>query len=461
MNLAMLKKLASLGESADIEFKKSTADLNGACESLCGMLNAGLQAQIVIGIFNEKLVGQEVTDRTQQEIAQSLKYFTPDPQIKCSFITLEKTRKLILLEARSRQEQIPYFFRGKAYLRVGTTTTLLSRDHLQSLFVEQHRQAHPYDQSDTKKYQLEDLDLEWIKRAVELGISANRLPISARGTAAEILKKLELMNGSRLTQAAVILFGKSTIHLPAQCTLMLARFKGVEKGEFLDHKEFVGNAFEALNEGMLFLSRHLPLKGKVERNSLQRTDEPLIPTEALREALVNAICHRDYERPGSSIHLAIYDDRVEIISSGGLMPGIRISDLKKPHKSFPRNPLIAKIFYCVGYVERWGQGTVKMAQLCRNCGLSEPEFTEHPLWFGISFKAPVNQQKSQKLLLDSRREQILELIKSHNKLTINELIALLPMLSRRTLQRELQILKEAKRVDVSGQGTRSTLWVAT
>lgn len=234
MNLTLLKKLAAAGESADVEFKKSTADLHGACESLCGMLNAGLDARVIIGI------------------------------------------------------------------------------------------------------------------------AANRLPVSARGTVEEILTKFELANGTQLTNAAIVLFGKSNAHLPLQCTLMLARFKGTDKGEFLDHKQIVGNAFELLDEGMMFLSRHLPLRGRFEKNNIQRIDEPLIPTEALREALVNAICHRDYEHPGSSIHLAIYDDRVEIVSSGGLMSGIQISDLKKPHKSILRNP-----YYRTNFLLCW---------LCRKVG---------------------------------------------------------------------------------------------
>ena len=457
MNLTTLKKLALTGESETLEFKKSTADLAGACESLCGMLNAGLRARVVIGVFGGKLVGQEVTDRTQQEISQYLRSFTPDPQIKLSMVAVEGSRHIIVLESLGKPGQIPYFFRGKAYQRIGTTTTLLTRDHLQTLFIKQHRQTHPYDASEAKKYALDDLDLERMQRAVELGILANRLPASARSSIKNMLFKLGLVIDNRLTHAAVILFGKSSAQLPIQCTMMMARFRGTDKGAFLDHKQIIGNSFDMLDEGMMFLSRHLPLRGTFEKDRLQRIDEPIIPTEVLREALVNAICHRDYEHHASSIHLAIYDDRVEIVNSGGLMPGIHLSDLKGPHKSVPRNPLIAQVFYHVGYVERWGQGTLKMINLCKNRGLSEPKFIEHPSWFGVSFAAPIQQPQPTSNALP-RREQILRALSTSNKLTINELCNIFPSLSRRTIQRELQTLKDENKVDVSGQGTSSTIW---
>jgi ATP-dependent DNA helicase RecG len=292
---------------------------------------------------------------------------------------------------------------------------------------------------------------------VELGITANRLSPSARSSFEDTLAKFELVNGKQLTNAAIVLFGKSTSRLPLQCNMMAARFKGIEKGEFLDHKLITGNAFHILDEGMMFLSRHLPLKGRFEKGKIRRIDEPSIPTEVLREALVNAICHRDYENSGSSIHLAIYDDRVEIISSGGLMPGICISDLKKPHKSILRNPLIARAFYYVGYVEQWGQGTLKMIKLCRDFGLPEPEFIEHPLWFGISFKLSTKKAKSLENILSAKQEKILELLRAYKKLTIKALHNKMPSTPRRTLQWELQLLKDKKMVDTSGQG-RLTVW---
>src|SRR5262249_13582869 len=113
-----------------------------------------------------------------------------------------------------------------------------------------------------------------------------------------------------------------------------------------------GHAFQLLDEAMLFIQRHLPVAGRILPDRLERVDEPLFPLAALREALVNAICHRDYQYPGGASSLAIYDDRLEIWSEGTLPFGLRVEDLKRNHASRLRNPLIAGVFYRRGLIEQ-------------------------------------------------------------------------------------------------------------
>src|SRR5215471_2193642 len=131
----------------------------------------------------------------------------------------------------------------------------------------------------------------------------------------------------------------------------MARFRGHDKTEFLDNRQEYGHAFE------LFV----------------RVDDPLYPPEALREALANALCHRDYAAGGGSVSLAIYDDRLEIASTGPLPFGQTPQDLMKPHPSRPWNPLIAGVFHRRGIIESWGRGTLRMAELTRRAGLLAPE----------------------------------------------------------------------------------------
>jgi len=115
-----------------------------------------------------------------------------------------------------------------------------------------------------------------------------------------------------------------------------------------------------LSEAIQFLTRHLPVAGRIEPGLFERVDEPLFPPIALREALVNAFCHRDYAQAGGAVSVAIYDDRFEIWSSGELPLGMKVEGLKREHLSRPRNPLIAEVLYRRGLVERWGRGTQKM-----------------------------------------------------------------------------------------------------
>jgi ATP-dependent DNA helicase RecG len=118
-----------------------------------------------------------------------------------------------------------------------------------------------------------------------------------------------------------------------------------------------GHVFHLLEEGMDFRLRHLPIAGRFECGRVERIDEQLFPVTALRVALVNALCHRDYAITGGAVDATIYDDRLEIWSDGTLSINQRPEDLKRPHKSRPRNPLITGVFYPRGLVEEWGRAT--------------------------------------------------------------------------------------------------------
>ncbi len=108
----------------------------------------------------------------------------------------------------------------------------------------------------------------------------------------------------------------------------------------------------------------------------ERVDDPLYPLEALREALANAFCHRDYQLAGGAVTLAIFDDRLEITSTGTLPAGVTLADLGRPHSSHPRNPSIAYVLYRRGLIEQWGRGTLKIRELVERAGLPSPEFEE-------------------------------------------------------------------------------------
>jgi len=184
----------------------------------------------------------------------------------------------------------------------------------------------------------------------------------------DVLDRLGLRLRGALVNAAVVVFGHDFLPHYPQCQLRLARFRGVDKDEFLDQRQLHGHAFSLLSQAMQFLTRHLPVAGRVEAGLFERVDEPLFPPIALREALVNAFCHRDYAQAGGAVSVAIYDDRLEIWSSGALPSGIEVEDLKREHLSRPRNPLIAEVFYRRGLVERWGRGTQKIVELCLRAG---------------------------------------------------------------------------------------------
>jgi ATP-dependent DNA helicase RecG len=144
---------------------------------------------------------------------------------------------------------------------------------------------------------------------------------------------------------------------------------------------------------------------------IERVDEPLYPTEALREALANALCHRDYSITGGAVGVAIYDDRLEITSAGRLPTGMTLEDLTRPHPSRPWNPLIAQTFYRRGIIESWGRGTLKMTELTERAGLVPPEFEATGM--DVLVRSVLSKKTSRRTVQDNLRAlRVLDLVES-------------------------------------------------
>ena len=152
----------------------------------------------------------------------------------------------------------------------------------------------------------------------------------------------------------------------------MARFKGTTKEEFIDNQRAAGNIYELLDAAMTFFFKHLSLSGKI--NGLYREEELSIPYKALRESCINSLCHRSYHHPGSSVSIAIYDDRVEIWNTGTFPEGLPVENLMEEHDSKPQNPIIANVLYKSKILESWGRGISTMVDECKRVGLPVPVF---------------------------------------------------------------------------------------
>ena len=161
-----------------------------------------------------------------------------------------------------------------------------------------------------------------------------------------------------------------------QSTIKLARFRGLDKSVFIDTKMFKGNAFDLYDKATEFLHFNLPIAAHIEPGKAQRIENPAIPYNVLREAITNALIHRDYSHAGGAAEVAVYDDRVNITNIGALPKGVLLSQLIKEHQSIQRNPLIAHVFYLCGMIEKWGRGTVDMMQDCKKAGNPLPKYEE-------------------------------------------------------------------------------------
>lgn len=250
------------------------------------------------------------------------------------------------------------------------------------------------------------------------------------------------MTPSGPTRAAIVAYAIDPFPDYPQCSLRLARFKGVSKAEFLDQRQITGHAFKLLTEANLFLQRHLPVAGRFESGVMTRIDQPLFPPLALREALVNAFVHRDYSIVGGAVSVAVFDDRLEVVSTGTLPFGLTVDDLTRDHDSKPRNPLLAELLYRRGLIEKWGRGTQKIIDLCVAAGHPTPEFEERAgsvlvRFVRMGYSPPLRTEHN----LSDRQRRILFALRDGHPRSISKIqSALDPPPATTTLREDLKFL---------------------
>lgn len=386
-----LQGILNAGESETVEFKRSTAQLPRAGETLCGFLN-GKGGLVVIGVDpNGKLLGQDVADSTQQEIARMLDRFEPPAPVETRILAIPSSAKsLIIFEAPRTADGRPFTYDDRPYQRVGTTTSRMPQERYESLLLERAHARRRWENQPAVDVRLEDLDHEEILQTREAAVRHRRISAGTSTDVGDILDRLGLRRDGVITQAAHMLYGTRFLPDYPQGRLKLGRFRGTKiTGDILDNKQEYMHAFAMVREAMAFLDRTLPLSGHFVPGRIEREDRLPVPPDALREVLLNAVMHRDYAHPGGYVAVAVFDDRIEISSLGSLPAGITAEMLSGPHKSVLRNPLIAETFHRTGAVEAWGRGTNRVIDACRNWGVETPTFEEQSGAVTVTFRAPV------------------------------------------------------------------------
>lgn len=372
--LRELERVVATGESAQVEFKLSTGQRTEAAKAACGMLN-GNGGFVLFGVTDDgRIVGQQVTASTLEDVVRELRRIDPHPLLAPEAVQLSGGRAVVLV--RVPRGQGPYTYDGRPYVRAGPTTVPMAPERYQQMLLERMHPTQRWETQVARGVRLGDLDADEVIRTAEEAVRRHRMedPLSRR--VEDLLLGFGLLRDGELLNGAVVLFGRGDRLLPLfpQCTLRMARFRGRDMGEFVDSRQETGNAFQLFVRAQRFLRDHLPVAGRVVPGVFERIDDPLYPPVALREALANAFCHRDYGLHGGSVGIALFDDRLEISSTGPLRFGLRPADLVVPHPSLPWNPTIASVFYLRGLIEKWGRGTIKIGELTQRAGLVRPEF---------------------------------------------------------------------------------------
>jgi ATP-dependent DNA helicase RecG len=336
-----------------------------------------------------------------------------------------------------------YSLEGRYYWREGRQSNPIPPRQLRQLLVEKglvlFESRTPPDITD------QDLDAQQIEAYAEAYYAAVKVPQGdTRSTFEDLLLQrgcLQKVNGElRPTNAALLLFGRSPQRWLPAAHILAARFTGHSFGDRFIKQEINGSLPSQLQQVEKFLRANL--QSVVRMIGLQHQEALEYPFEAVRELVVNAIAHRDYNIQGDGIHLNLFSDRLEVTSPGSLPGPVTIDNIMEAR--FSRNPVIVQVLADLGYVERLGYGLDRVVSLMRENSLSPPRFEEVAGAFRVTlYNTPAEEfalpDMSQYQLLDINPRQVsaLNYLGIRRRITNREFQELCPDVHPETLRRDL------------------------
>jgi len=329
---------------------------------------------------------------------------------------------------------VPISHNGKYYIRSGSTVQELQGKELADFLLRKTGITWDDAVEDRGDWDLlQKSTIEDFKR-----YAVDRIPSIVRETdLATILQKLNLIENQHLKRAAILLFSREPQRFYNHACVRIGRFLTDTDIQTTDIVK--GNLFQQL-ESALEILRTKYLQSKIKFEGIHRRDILEYPYEALREAIINALIHRDY-RSFSQIQIRVYPDKLIIMNAGSLPPEVPVESLKTNHLSIPGNKLLAETFYYAGFIEAWGRGTLKIIEKCAEQGLPEPDFlAENGVMTVIFYKDKWNEDNLKKIGLNERQIKAVLYIKERKVITLSSYKDLIKNVSEKTLYRDLQDL---------------------
>jgi ATP-dependent DNA helicase RecG len=439
-----LKKLLSFGETETVEFKASPNEVFYKTISAFSNTKGGI---ILLGVDRKgSITGVEPVSRFLEDLTNRIvNKISIYPEIET--IDIKGKRVIAFKVARSG---FPVSYEGRYYERVGNTTREMKPQKLRAFILS----SMPWD-SIAGDFSFDEIDAETVNRFVRLAVAKKRLTdLSLNEPVKTILEKLEFISDGKLTNGAILLFGMNPQKYFINHSVRIGRFK--TETTIIDDKWGKGNLFLQFEETLNILKQYIAVRYEIK--GIQREDIWDYPIPALREAILNAIIHRDYFNVAVFTQIKVYDDHIWFTNHGGLPDGITLDELTKPHKSHPRNPLIAKAFYLAGYIEQYGSGTVRMIEWMKGAGLPEPEYKEEMGGFSVYFYKDIyTEDHLRKMGLNERQIKAVMYVKEKGKIT-NKDYQEFNEVSRQTAARELSSLTQSNILFRHGKTGRDTFY---
>ena len=360
-----LADLIALGEGFTTEFKRSVSSSLG--REICAFANA-TGGVILLGVDDTgATVGVKNHNKLKSQVRDMAR--AAEPPIA---VVVDSVGELLCVTV-PEQHSKPYSFSGRFFVRDGASSQQMSRDEIREFFFVEGLVRFDETPCETFDIASELSPDRWSQFANRARVPEGLDPIKA-------LENLHLAKEGKMSHAGAWLLADDITRFTRQAAVICAVFRGTTKTHILDRKEFHGSLYDIYEEVMEYLQAKL--NSAMIPNAQGRHERLELPENALREAVVNALAHRDY-RSTANAQVYVFHDRIEIVAPGGLPAGMREEDLGS--KSVPRNPLLFGMLYRMGLVEQIGSGVRRIRDACLEYGAAEPVIHASENWLTVTF----------------------------------------------------------------------------
>lgn len=350
-------------EKQNIEWKSSWRD--EYLKWICGFANAkGGKLFIgkddngnIVGLTNYKKLLDDIPNKIQNHLG-----------IICD-VNLHGQHNNYYIEIDVKPHDAPISYQSKYHYRSRSTKQELRGAVLNEFILK--KVGKTWEEALEPSATFDEISIYAVEEFKYEAIRSKRFPFVQNETdLKKIFTNLRLFKDKTLKRSALILFGKDPRNYLINAFVKIGKF-GSSDTELLFQEVIEAGAFQLADKTIEILEKKY-FKKSISYNGLNRVETSEYPYKAVREALLNAIIHRNYFGP--PIQISIYENKFMIWNPGELPQELTLEDLKIKHASYPKNPIIADVFFKAGLIETWGQGTIKIIEECEKAGLPEPKF---------------------------------------------------------------------------------------
>lgn len=429
-----------MSEDQNIEFKESWRD--EYLKWICGFANAN-GGIIVIGKDDDgKITGLKDARKLMEDIPNKVK----DVLGIVVDVDLHKSKDGDYIEILIEPYPYPVNYKGQYHYRSGSTKQELKGAALDKFLLQ--KIGKRWDGVPVPKVSIKDLKQETFDFFRKRASKSQRINEDSLTDSTEhLLENLQLKEGEYLKRAAILLFHSIPENFVTGSYVKIGYFRTDD--ELLFQDEVHGNLFEQIEKTIdLLFTKYI--KAEISYEGINRVEKYEYPKEAIREALLNAIAHKDYSG-GVPIQISVYGDKIIFWNEGKLPEDWTIKNLLEKHASRPYNPDIANVLFRSGYIESWGRGTIKIIKECKQAGLPEPVFRYESSDIALEFRKDIYNEKYLKSLnLNERQIKTILYLKEKGKID-NSDYQNLNGVSRETATRDLKELIDRQLIKPSGQ----------